>query len=72
MAIRELTAEEISALVAYAKVHGAHWKSALQTAWMNASEPGILQQLRNDAGFGPRGLLAFRVTKAMAASEVVR
>jgi hypothetical protein len=30
-------------------------------AWMAASEPGILQQLRNASYFGPKGLIAYRL-----------
>ena len=57
---RALTAEEYAALKAYAETHGRTWKAQLQAAWMSASEPGVLQQLRNAAHFGPRGLAAFR------------
>lgn len=57
---RQLTTDEIAALKAFAERHGRNWKQALRDAWMIASEPGILQQLRNDTGFGPAGLNAFR------------
>lgn len=59
-----LTASELAALHAYADLHGRVWKQALRDAWMMASEPGILQQLRNDARFGPRGLNAFKLEKS--------
>lgn len=59
--MKTLTAKETAALVAYAKIHGRTWKQSLRDAWMTASEPGILQQLRNDTGFGPRGLIEFRL-----------
>lgn len=57
---KALDQEELDALKAFAARHGRNWKSVLREAWMNASEPGILQQLRNDRGFGPSGLIAFR------------
>jgi hypothetical protein len=59
--LRALTADEHAALAAYAATHGRAWKQELRWAWMAASEPGILQQLRNDPGFGPKGLIAYRL-----------
>jgi plasmid stability protein len=56
-----LTDEELTALRAYAATHGRYWKAQLREAWMTASEPGILQALRNAAHFGPGGLIAFRL-----------
>jgi len=56
---RELTAIERQTLDAYAAKHGRNWKQSLQDAWYNASEPGILQALRNDPAFGPRGLINY-------------
>lgn len=58
-AIRQLSQGEHAALRAYALVHGRAWKAALRAAWMEASEPGVLQGLRNAAYFGPRGLAAY-------------
>lgn len=60
MKMKTLMPDELAALKAFAEQHGRCWKQALRDAWMNASEPGILQALRNDADFGPRGLNAFR------------
>jgi uncharacterized protein YbjT (DUF2867 family) len=57
---RELTADEVQALSDFAARYGRTWKQELRFAWMDASEPGILQQLRNDPAFGPAGLNAFR------------
>lgn len=59
-----LTAEQITAITDYAAKHGRTWKASLREAWMTASEPGILQQLRNHSDFGPRWLIAFRLPKA--------
>lgn len=59
-----LTADEIIALTSYAAQNGRTWKAALREAWMTASEPGLLQQLRNASYFGPRGLKAFQVRYA--------
>jgi hypothetical protein len=66
--MRTLTPAERAALAKFAAIHGRTWKQALRHAWMDASEPGILQALRNDKGFGPAGLIAFRLddTKADA------
>lgn len=63
MSHRPLTADELATLRAYAARHGRNWKAALREAWMTASEPGILQALRNDHGFGPPGLRAFTFPK---------
>jgi hypothetical protein len=60
MKLRTLTTEEITALRAYADLHGRTWKQQLRDAWMDASEPGILQMLRNDPDFGPSGLNKFK------------
>jgi hypothetical protein len=57
--IRDLTDEEFDALANYAAKHGRTWKMKLREAWMNASEPGTLQYLRNT--WGPAGLAAFKV-----------
>lgn len=58
---RQLTADELDALKAFAIRHGRTWKQALRDAWMTAGEPGILQQLRNDTSFGPQGLNALKL-----------
>lgn len=57
-----LTTEERAALDAYAAMYGRNWKDALRSAWLRASEPGILQALRNSPRFGPRGLVLYRPT----------
>jgi hypothetical protein len=59
----DLTADEHAALRAYAQLHGRTWKASLREAWMTASEPGILQQLRNTPRFGPRGLNRYRACR---------
>ncbi len=46
----DLDPEELAAVQDYAKREGRDWKRKLNTAWMNAAEPGILQQLRNTRG----------------------
>lgn len=56
-----VSTDELAALKAFAELHGKGWKQALREAWMTASEPGVLQALRNDADFGPSGLIAFRL-----------
>ena len=55
-----LTPAERAALNRYAAIHGRYWKHTLASAWMSASEPGILQQLRNAKHFGPLGLVQFK------------
>ena len=56
---RELTADELRAVQAYAAKHGRTWKQQLRYAWMDASEPGYLQALRNS--HGPAWLNTFRL-----------
>jgi hypothetical protein len=58
---RQLTEAELTALLDYAAKHGRNWKQDLRWAWMDASEPGILQQLRNAKHFGPQGLINFAI-----------
>lgn len=58
--MRTLTRDELQALREYAQRHGRTWKASLRLAWIDASEPGILHALRNDRGFGPAGLNAFK------------
>lgn len=58
-----ITSEEAAALKSFAAANGHNWKQVLREAWMQASEPGILQMLRNSPRFGPAGLNAFRVSK---------
>jgi len=57
-----LTADERAALDRYAAIYGRDWKAELRSAWASASEPGILQALRNSPRFGPRGLALYRPT----------
>lgn len=74
MTTRLLSIDELVAMKVFAGRHGKGWKAALRSAWENASEPGILQALRNDEGFGPAGLVAFRfppVYKLLADERVV-
>lgn len=58
---RYLSPAEHAALQAYAAIYGRTWKQSLRDAWMSASEPGILQQLRNASYFGPAGLSAYQL-----------
>lgn len=51
-----LTDDEKAALRQYRLENGRSWKKKLRLAWMSASEPGILQALRNSQRFGPEGL----------------
>ena len=55
----EPNAEQLAAIATYAAEHGANWKADLRAAWMNAAEPGLLQQVRNQ--FGPRWLAEFQL-----------
>jgi hypothetical protein len=64
-----LTADEHRALQAYADAHGRTWKADLRWAWENASEPGILQLLRNASYFGPRGLNAYKLAPPLCERE---
>jgi len=57
-----LSPEEHAALRAFAARHGRTWKAHLRHAWMDASEPGTLQRLRNAHYFGPHGLTRYRLT----------
>lgn len=61
MANDRLNQEQRQALNDYAAAHGRTWKQQLRDAWMTASEPGILHQLRNVSYFGPRGLNGYKV-----------
>ena len=56
---RPLTAEETAVVAKYAREHGRRWKADLREAWANASEPGILQALRNT--LGPNWLVSYRL-----------
>lgn len=58
---RPLTQEEYTTVAQYAQQHGRTWKASLREAWMTASEPGILQALRNS--HGPAWLNTFRLTE---------
>jgi hypothetical protein len=42
--------EQMDALRAFAEYEGPGWKDRLWTAWMRASVPGYLHQLRNSHG----------------------
>jgi hypothetical protein len=58
-----LTAEQQSALVAFATRHGRNWKSALRRLWdtgRDDREPDgpLLRQVRNT--LGPSGLVRYR------------
>lgn len=52
----------LEALQAYAAKHGRTWKSKLSLAWSRASEPGVLQQIRNS--HGPGWLANFKLPPA--------
>lgn len=56
-----LTAEQMTALVAFANKHGADWKEDLLDGWRNAAYPCVLQQIRNQ--FGPVWLRQFELPK---------
>lgn len=58
---RDLTADESAAVQAYAARMGRYWKYELSFAWIAASEPGILQALRNE--LGPAWLRAYKLPK---------
>ncbi len=58
---RDLTPEETDVVRAYATRMGRCWKSELRIAWYYASEPGILQALRNE--LGPEWLNGYRLPK---------
>lgn len=46
-----LDQEQLDALREFAdRYEGQDWKSKLNLAWMRASEPGVLQALRNSHG----------------------
>lgn len=68
MTIRDLTAEEASALHAFAAKHGRSWKDKLACGyWYNARLWGglnCLHALRNDPRWGHEGLYAYRLPKA--------
>ena len=59
---RDLNAKEAAVVAQYAEAHGRTWKENLRHAWMDASEPGILQALRNE--LGPRWLNGYRLPDA--------
>ena len=56
---RELTADELTALRAYAKQHGPQWKSRLRAEWYVASADGVLHALRNS--HGPSWLTSYQL-----------
>ena len=51
--------ETLQALYEYRARVGADWKTKLLLAWMRASEPGLLQRLRNERG--PRWLASYEL-----------
>lgn len=68
-------ADELAALQSYAKEFGRTWKRSLELDWYNArlsycrempNRGSILHGLRNHPGFGPRGLIAFKLPKVAA------
>ena len=70
--MRKLTDDETNALDLFAWENGRRWKQALRDEWVRACAnlpemlSGVpyrstLQQLRNDPGFGTRGLASFRL-----------
>jgi hypothetical protein len=72
MTAYRITADELAALQSYAAEYGRKWKSALELDWYNArlsscrdmpNRGSILHGLRNNPGFGPRGLVNFRFPK---------
>jgi hypothetical protein len=65
MTIHTLTSEELTALMTFAAAYGRCWKQELREAWMSGDgrDIGLLRQLRNDPGFGPQGLINFRLAK---------
>jgi hypothetical protein len=61
---RELSTEQLVALLDYADRHGDRWKDHLSTAWMTGHdikcpEGWALRQIRNQ--FGPEWLQSFEV-----------
>ena len=60
MKLRPLTPDEFTALRDFAAARGRYWKRDLHDAWMHASEPGLLQSLRNS--HGPAWLHRFRLS----------
>lgn len=56
-----LTTDEENAVREYAVRNGRSWKRELRFAWMDASEPGILQALRNS--HGPEWLIRYKLPK---------
>jgi len=65
----ELTADQLRAVIAYARENGPRWKSALRSDWYSASArirgevSPELQQIRNS--LGPSWLNRFRLREAM-------
>lgn len=70
-----ITWEENLALERYARDHGRHrWKTALRADWANGTLPNnedrsTLQELRNKSGFGPRGLVQYRIRDLLKLKE---
>jgi len=64
---KQLTPEELGALIDYAERHGRNWKSKLNEDWMYARTTGALQHIRNS--FGPNWLVSFNLEKAKEQSQ---
>jgi len=62
----DLTNEQKTALRKFAAQQGRQWKACLRDMWMSGNywgtdtDSSTLQQLRNSASFGPRGLIKVR------------
>lgn len=67
-----LAQDEVAALVGAAAYFGRQWKMELRDCWMNGGyyptslDAGALQRLRNSQGFGPHGLVNYRLPKVAA------
>jgi hypothetical protein len=59
---KQLTPEQLDALVKYAAENGRAWKAALRHDWETGRSLGELQQIRN--AFGPSWLVRFRLPEA--------
>jgi len=58
---KPISPEQMAALRAFADYAGRTWKQKLRDAWLNASIPGYLHQLRNT--HGPTWLDQFQFPK---------
>lgn len=55
----KLTIEQETALIAFARQHGRHWKLALNLRWASCTAGQVLQGVRNQ--FGPSWLAKYQV-----------